>query len=94
MFMAKFIFKLYMHGSDRTVVINVPLVREVMPKGKLAAFLWSRDERRSERRSSRRTRNILAASSRLASGPSSIKPSLGDWRTAAGGEGSRGGTDG
>ena len=70
MFMAKFIFKLYMHGSDRTVVIKIPLVREVMPKGELAAFLRSRDERRDEQRSSRRTRSTLAASSRLASGPS------------------------
>jgi len=47
MFLAKFIFKLYMHGSDRTVVIKIPLVRELMPKGDLAAFLQSRDERRS-----------------------------------------------
>ena len=70
MFLAKFIFKLYMHGSDRTVVIKIPLVREVMPKGDLAAFLRSRDERRDEQRSSCRTRSTLAASSRLASGSS------------------------
>ena len=59
MFLAKFIFKLYMHGSDRAVVIKVPLVREVMPKRDLAAFLRSRDERRDERRSSRITRGML-----------------------------------
>ena len=64
MFMAKYIFKLYMHGSDRTIVIKIPLVREVMPKGELAAFLRSRDERRS---TSRRT----LSSARSASGSSS-----------------------
>jgi len=63
MFLAKFIFKLYMHGSDRTVVIKIPLVREVMPKGDLAAFLQSRDERRL-------TRRRTLSSRRSASGPS------------------------
>ena len=65
MFLAKFIFKLYMHGSDRTIVIKIPLVREVMPKGELAAFLRSRDERRSSRRST------LASSSRRSASRSS-----------------------
>ena len=72
MFLAKFIFKLYMHGSDRAVVIKVPLVREVMPKGDLAAFLRSRDERRSSRRStlapSRRSASGSSPSSRSATG--------------------------
>ena len=73
MFMAKFIFKLYMHGSDRTVVIKIPLVREVMPKGELAAFIRSRDERRSTRRrtlSSRRSESRPSPSRRSAIGGS------------------------
>ena len=65
MFMAKYIFKLHMRGSDRTVVIKIPLVREVMPKGELAAFLRSRDEQRSSRRST------LASSSRRSASRSS-----------------------
>ena len=49
MFLAKFIFKLYMHGSDRTVVVKIPLIRKVMPKRDLVVFLRSRDEQRSSR---------------------------------------------
>jgi len=68
MFLAKFIFKVYMHGSDRAIVIKIPLVREVMSKGDLAAFLRSRDERRSTHRRSRRT--LLSTRSASGSSPS------------------------
>jgi len=50
-FLAKFIFKLHSYGSDRAVVIKMPLVRNVMIKGGLAVFRRSRDEQRSSRRS-------------------------------------------
>ena len=73
MFLAKFIFKLHMHGSDRAVVIKIPLVREVMPKGGLAAFLRSRDERRLTHRrtlSSRRSASGSSPSHRSAIGDS------------------------
>ena len=64
-FLAKFLFKLYMYGSDRTVVIKIPLIRNVMPKRDLAVFLRGRDERRSGRR------QVARKLSRSASAPSS-----------------------
>jgi hypothetical protein len=71
-FLAKFTFKLYMHGSERTVVIKIPLVRNVMPKRDLAAFLRSREEQRSSRRSaldSSRSANGRSTSHRPVIGP-------------------------
>ena len=61
--MAKYAFKLYMHGSDRTVVIKIPLVRNVMPKRQLAAFFRGRDERRTSRRSELLSRRSARGSS-------------------------------
>ena len=62
-FLAKYAFKLHMHGSDRTVVIKIPLVRNVMPKRQLAAFLRGRDERRTSRRSELLSRRSARGSS-------------------------------
>ena len=62
-FLAKYAFKLYMHGSDRTVVIKIPLVRNVMPKRQLAAFFRGQDERRTSRRSELLSRRSARGSS-------------------------------
>eukprot|EP00618_Florenciella_parvula_P034896 CAMPEP_0119476932 /NCGR_PEP_ID=MMETSP1344-20130328/7262_1 /TAXON_ID=236787 /ORGANISM="Florenciella parvula, Strain CCMP2471" /LENGTH=166 /DNA_ID=CAMNT_0007510803 /DNA_START=80 /DNA_END=581 /DNA_ORIENTATION=+ len=63
LFLAKFIFKKYRYGSDLTAVIKIRLIREVMPKRDLAAFLHSRDERRSSRRRSLTSRRSAGRSS-------------------------------
>mmetsp|Transcript_12546 Transcript_12546/g.34109 ORF Transcript_12546/g.34109 Transcript_12546/m.34109 type:complete len:704 (+) Transcript_12546:149-2260(+) len=63
LFLAKFIFKKYRYGSDLTAVIKIRLIREVMPKRDLAAFLRSRDERRSSRRSALTSRRSAGRSS-------------------------------
>eukprot|EP00620_Florenciella_sp_RCC1587_P023068 CAMPEP_0182567492 /NCGR_PEP_ID=MMETSP1324-20130603/8708_1 /TAXON_ID=236786 /ORGANISM="Florenciella sp., Strain RCC1587" /LENGTH=162 /DNA_ID=CAMNT_0024781503 /DNA_START=103 /DNA_END=591 /DNA_ORIENTATION=- len=71
-FLAKFIFTLYMY-ANQTVVIKIPLVREVMPKRGLAVFLRSRDERRSSHRrtlSLRRSANGSSPSRRSVIGGS------------------------
>ena len=54
LFVTKFIVKSLVY-KGRTVVIKMPLVRHVMPKRELGAFLRRRQEERLERRSERRS---------------------------------------
>ena len=44
--LAKFVFKLWRHGSMRTLVIKIPLVRNVVRKGDLEGFLRRRQQER------------------------------------------------
>ena len=64
-FFAKFVFKLYMDGPGRAVVIKIPLVRSVMPKRELADFLRIREERRTSSRLALTSRRSTARSSAL-----------------------------
>ena len=73
LFLCKFIVKSIVY-KGRTIIIKMPLVRNVMPKRELRGFLRKREEDRSRRLSSlrksrsRRRSSLRAASSRSSKG--------------------------